>query len=69
PPGDFDSAELGRHLLLDRGLVFVGLELDDGAGGFRIELDPQQMPPGKTIPWGSVRALYVLGSWADLQKG
>ncbi|MEM7354275.1 MAG: ion transporter, partial [Acidobacteriota bacterium] len=46
PPGDFDSAELGRHLLLDRGLVFVGLELDDGAGGFRIELDPQQMPPG-----------------------
>ncbi|MCP3959078.1 MAG: hypothetical protein GY719_14605 [bacterium] len=64
--GAFDPAELGEHLLLDRGLVFVGLELTDENGGYHIELDPQQMPPGRPIPWRSVRAIYALGSWSDL---
>ena len=66
PAGDFDPAELGRHLLLDRGFVFLGLELEDPSGECRIELDPQKMPPGKPIPWRSVRALYALGAWGDL---
>lgn len=66
PAGGFDPAELSRHLLLDRGLVFLGLELHQAGGGFRIELDPQKMPPGKMIDWKSVRALYVLGAWEDL---
>ncbi len=74
PTGDFDPAELGDHLLLDRGLVFVGLELDDrdgeepprGPGPLRVELDPRKMPPGRKIPWRSVRAVYAVGSWEDL---
>ena len=66
PVGTFDPAELGRHLLLDRGLVFVGLELAEASGTTRIELDPQEMPPGAQIDWNSVRSLYVLGAWRDL---
>ncbi len=66
PVGSFDPAELTRHLLLDRGLVFIGLELRQASGGFRIELDPQEMPPGTLIDWSSVRALYALGAWRDL---
>ncbi len=64
--GELDPGELGDHLLLDRGLVFVGLELDDGAGGCTIELDPQKMPPGRPIAWRSVRAVYAVGAWGDL---
>ncbi len=64
--GGFDPAELADHLLAVRGLVFVGLELDDGAGGCTIELDPRQMPAGKIVPWRSVRALYALGAWSEL---
>ncbi len=65
--GTFEPAQLSHHLLLTHGMVFLGLELDDDEGGFNIELDPQQMPPGKTFSWGTVRALYVLASWVDLQ--
>ena len=64
--GSFDPAELGDHLLTRRGMVFLGLELKDDAGGFTIELDPRQLPPGKIIPWRSVRAVYALGAWEDL---
>ncbi|MEM7585815.1 MAG: ion transporter [Acidobacteriota bacterium] len=66
--GAFDPAELANTLLLVHGMVFLGLEVDDGAGGFDIELDPKQMPPGELVPWSSVRALYVLASWRDLQQ-
>ncbi len=66
PAGEFDPAELGDHLLADRGLVFLGLELEDGSGGSTIELDPRKMPPGTTMPWKSVRAVYALGAWGDL---
>ncbi len=66
PAGRFDPAELADYLLTGRGLVFLGLELEDGSGDGTIELDPRKMPPGTTVPWASVRAVYALGSWPDL---
>ena len=66
PAASFDPADFGDHLLNDRGMLFLGLELEDDTGNCTIELDPRQMPPGKLIPWASVRAIYALGAWQDL---
>ncbi len=64
--GGFDPADLGDHLLTERGMVFLGLELEDDSGGYTIELDPRKLPPGRIIPWRSVRAIYALAAWEDL---
>ncbi len=68
--GDFDPHVLARHLLVERGCAFLGVELDPIPGGGQgpgrgqepeIILDPRELPRGRRLSWARVRALYVVG--------
>ncbi len=68
PAGTFDPWDLARHLLLERGLCFVGLELLGAGGSPQVVLDLRELGPARLVPWSSLAAVYALGEGHELLK-